>query len=75
MPPRAPRSLMNLDGNGDKPGPTEPGPMADKRHAQKSANRAQDAAEAEKRDRELDAWMDQALGVRKPDPEPVVREL
>ncbi|MHB1261801.1 MAG: hypothetical protein ACYC2H_08810 [Thermoplasmatota archaeon] len=49
--------------------------MADKRHAQKRANHAQDAAEAEKRDRELDAWMDQALGVRKPNPEPIVRDL
>lgn len=49
--------------------------MADNRHAQKRANRAQEANEAEKRDRELDAWMDRALGVRKADPEPVVHEL
>jgi len=45
--------------------------MADQRHAMKRS-RAQDH---EKRERELDAWMDRALGVRKPDPEPVVRDL
>ncbi|HJQ93192.1 MAG TPA: hypothetical protein VJ874_02780 [Candidatus Thermoplasmatota archaeon] len=45
--------------------------MADQSHATKRS-RAQDH---EKRERELDAWMDRALGVRKPDPEPVVREL
>ena len=27
------------------------------------------------RDRELDAWMDRALGARKPDPQPIVRDL
>ena len=32
-------------------------------------------ADQDKRDRELDAWMDRALGVRKADPEPVVSEL
>ena len=42
--------------------------MADKRQA---ARKAAD----EKRERELDAWMDRALGVRKADPEPVVRDL
>ena len=45
--------------------------MADQRHAMKRAR----AADHEKRERELDAWMDRALGVRKPDPEPVVRDL
>lgn len=49
--------------------------MADKRHAQKRANHAQDASEAERRERELDAWLDQAIGVRKADPEPIVRDL
>lgn len=32
-------------------------------------------ADQDKRDREIEAWMDRALGVRKPDPEPVVRDL
>lgn len=45
--------------------------MADKRHAAKRSG----AADQDKRDRELDAWMDRALGIRKPDPEPIVREL
>ena len=45
--------------------------MADKRHAAKRAANS----EMEKRERELDAWMDRALGVRKPDPEPIVRDL
>jgi hypothetical protein len=45
--------------------------MADQRQAMKRAR----AADHEKRERELDAWMDRALGVRKPDPEPVVRDL
>ena len=45
--------------------------MADQRHAMKRSR----AADNEKRERELDAWMDRALGVRKPDPEPVVRDL
>lgn len=27
------------------------------------------------RDRELDAWLEHAMGVRVPDPEPVVRDL
>ena len=45
--------------------------MADKRHAAKRAS----ASDQERRDRELDAWMDRALGVRKPDPEPVVRDV
>ncbi len=49
--------------------------MADKRHADKRANHADRAADHEKRDRELDAWLDQALGVNKPDPEPIVRDL
>lgn len=49
--------------------------MADKRHAAKRSQNAHDAAENEKRERELDAWLDQALGVRKPDPEPIVRDL
>ena len=31
--------------------------------------------EQKKRDQELEAWMDRALGVRHPDPEPVVRDL
>ena len=48
--------------------------MADQRHQRQGAPRA-NAADHEKRERELDAWMDRALGVRKPDPEPVVREL
>jgi hypothetical protein len=46
--------------------------MADQRHV--AAKRAS-AADQEKRERDLDAWMDRALGVRKPDPEPIVREL
>lgn len=62
---------MNLDGNGHKRGQAELGPMADKRHAAKRAS----AADQEKRERELDAWMDRALGVRKPEPEPVLHEL
>ena len=45
--------------------------MADKRQAAKRAG----ASEQEKRERELDAWMDRALGVRKPDPQPIVRDL
>lgn len=43
--------------------------MADLRH------RRLPKAEQDKRDRELDAWMDRALGVRKPDPEPAVRDI
>ena len=45
--------------------------MADKRH---SAKRASDQ-DQKARDRELDAWMDRALGVKKADPEPIVRDL
>jgi hypothetical protein len=63
---------MKVDGNGDIPVPAEPGAMADKRH---QAKRNMTGAEQQKRERELDAWMDQALGVRKPDPEPIVRDL
>jgi hypothetical protein len=44
--------------------------MADQRHAMKRSLK-----DLEKRERELDAWMDRALGVRKPDPDPVVRDL
>lgn len=29
----------------------------------------------DKRDRELDAWMDKAIGARKPDPDPKLRDL
>jgi hypothetical protein len=39
---------------------------------QRHASKWQDQ---DKRDRELDAWMDRALGARKPDPQPVVRDL
>ena len=45
--------------------------MANQSHATKRS-RAQDH---EKRERELDAWMDRALGVRKPDPEPRVHDV
>jgi hypothetical protein len=69
---RLQRRLINLDGNEDKPRAAEPGSMAAKRHTPKQ--RAQ-TADHDKMDRELDAWMDRALGVRKPDPEPVVRDL
>jgi hypothetical protein len=31
--------------------------------------------EQDKRDRELDTWMDRALGVRKPDPQPDIHEI
>jgi hypothetical protein len=31
--------------------------------------------EQQQRDRELDAWMDRALGVRNPDPEPKVHDV
>lgn len=37
--------------------------------------RASKHEDQDKRDRELDAWMDRALGVRKADPEPIVRDL
>jgi hypothetical protein len=67
---RPPR-LINLDANGDKARPRDPGPMDDKRHAAKRSG----AADQAQRDRELDAWMDRALGVHKPDPEPIVRDL
>lgn len=45
--------------------------MANKRQAAKHST----AWGQDKRDREIDAWMDRALGARKPDPEPVVRNL
>ncbi|MFA5943643.1 MAG: hypothetical protein WC876_04160 [Candidatus Thermoplasmatota archaeon] len=45
--------------------------MADKRHDAKRVS----PADQNKLDRELDAWLDQALGVNKPDPEPIVRDL
>lgn len=32
-------------------------------------------SDQDKRDRDLDRWMDRALGVRKPDPEPVLTDL
>ena len=32
-------------------------------------------ADQDRRDRELDAWMDRALGASKPDPQPIVRDL
>lgn len=32
-------------------------------------------ADQEQRDRDLDAWMDRALGVRRPDPEPNVHDV
>lgn len=32
-------------------------------------------ADQDKRDRELDAWMDRAIGARRPDPKPVVHDL
>jgi hypothetical protein len=64
---------MKLDGKGDMPGRGDKGPMADQRHAH--ADKRASAASHEKRERELDAWMDRALGVRKPDPEPIVRDL
>lgn len=38
-------------------------------------NRRLSKEEQDKRDRELDAWMDRALGVRNPDPEPNVRDI
>jgi hypothetical protein len=31
--------------------------------------------EQDQRDRELDAWMDRALGVRQPDPQPRIHEV
>ena len=43
--------------------------MADKRPKQAPAY------DQDKRDRELDAWMDRALGTRKPDPKPDVRDV
>jgi hypothetical protein len=46
--------------------------MAAKRHHPRSAA---EQADQEKRDRELDAWMDRAVGARKPDPKPIVRDL
>lgn len=45
--------------------------MAKQRHAPKMSR----GADLDKRDRELDAWMDRALGVRKADPQPIVRDL
>jgi hypothetical protein len=48
------------------------GPMADQRHPRQASRSNQDQ---DKRDRELDAWMDRAIGSRKPDPQPVVRDL
>jgi hypothetical protein len=32
-------------------------------------------ADQDKRDRELDAWMDRALGVRQPDPVPDLHDI
>ena len=61
---------MNVERNRDKPGRADNGGMADQRHAMKRSRQ-----DLEKRERELDAWMDRALGVRKPDPEPIVRDL
>jgi hypothetical protein len=60
---------MKVDGKGDNPAAAEPGGMAPK---QRHPSHAHDQ---DKRDRELDAWMDRAIGARKPDPEPVVRKL
>ena len=45
--------------------------MAQKSHPRQMTR----GADQDKRDRELDAWMDRALGARKPDPAPVVRDL
>jgi hypothetical protein len=44
--------------------------MAKQSHAPKMSR-----SDVDKRDRELDAWMDKALGVRKADPQPIVRDL
>jgi hypothetical protein len=52
--------LMNPGAKADMAARRDLGAMADK--------------DQEKRDRELDAWMDRALGVRVPDPRPAVRE-
>jgi len=40
-------------------------------HKRQAAPKAAD----EKRERELDAWLDRALGARKPDPMPDVHEV
>lgn len=42
---------------------------------QSQAMKQSRSSDRQERERELDAWMDRALGVRKPDPEPVVRDL
>lgn len=46
--------------------------MAAKRHQPRTDA---ERAEQEKRDRELDAWLDRAIGARRADPKPVVRDL
>jgi hypothetical protein len=44
--------------------------MAANRHPHKDHKADQD-----RRDRELDAWLHKAMGMPKPDPEPVLRDL
>jgi hypothetical protein len=45
--------------------------MADKSHPRQ----AKSGADQDRRDRELDAWMDRAIGARKPEPQPVLHDL
>ena len=69
---------MKVDGKGDNPGRGQHGPMANQRHP---PGRVRDPPpsmtrnDQDQRDRELDAWMDRAVGARKPDPQPIVRDL
>ncbi len=44
------------------------GPMTTHRHPDPSAPQSA-------RDRELDAWLEHAMGVKTPDPEPVLHDL
>lgn len=46
--------------------------MADKSHPRQAAKSSVDQ---DKRDRELDAWMDRAIGARKPEPQPDLHDL
>lgn len=66
---------MNVDGKGDIPRGGDLGPMADQRHQARRAAPPSARHDQDKRDRELDAWMDRAVGARKPDPQPQVRDL
>lgn len=42
---------------------------------QSPRRQASKGVDQDARDRELDAWMDRALGARKSEPQPIVRDL